>query len=96
MTHFNIGQAVKVKEPEQYNSSFAKKIKDRVGVVQAVYMRPTDPVARQYYCGPHNKAKVQFLKRNGRGKEFVEMFNLNELEAVQTEPSTVTSAAPSY
>mgnify|MGYP006186909445 FL=1 len=88
MTHFNIGQAVKVKEPEQYNSSFAKKIKDRVGVVRAVYMRPTDPVARQYYCGPHNKAKVQFLKRNGRGKEFEELFNLNELEIVQVKQTT--------
>jgi hypothetical protein len=77
MEEIKVGATVRVNNPDDYLSAFAKKITDRDGVVEEVG------------AGKHSSrigyAKVRFLKRNGRGKEFTQWMYIRDL--------TVTGAA---
>jgi hypothetical protein len=57
----NVGDSVRVKDPNQFVSPLDKQLKDRDGVVVRVWT-PLGPRRR--------RATVRFGKRNGRGKEF--------------------------
>lgn len=65
------GDIVRLKDPSRYIVSFAKKAADRDAVVLWVGPR-AHGMFRDY-------AKVRFLKRNGRGKEFEETLRKNDL-----------------
>lgn len=56
------GDVVRLKDPSRYIVSFAKKTENRDAVVLWV-----GPLASGMFKSP---AKVRFLQRNGRGKEF--------------------------
>ena len=66
----SVGDIVRVKQWNRYIVSFAKKIADRDAVVVSCSI----PLG----CGAF-VARVRFLKRNGRGKEFEERFRVSEL-----------------
>lgn len=65
------GDIVRLKDPSRYVASFAKKAADRDAVV--LWVGP-----RQHGMFK-DKAKVRFLKRNGRGKEFEEVLRKDDL-----------------
>lgn len=65
------GDIVRLKDPSRYLVSFAKMAADRDAVVLWV-----GPRAHGMFS---DKAKVRFLKRNGRGKEFEEVLRKDDL-----------------
>jgi hypothetical protein len=65
------GDIVRLKDPSRFIVSFAKKATDRDAVVLWV-----GPLA---YGMLEKYAKVRFLKRNGRGKEFEETLRKEDL-----------------
>ena len=65
------GDVVRLKDPSRYIVSFATKAADRDAVVLWV-----GPRANGMFEG---RAKVRFLKRNGRGKEFEEVLRTEDL-----------------
>jgi hypothetical protein len=69
-----VGDIVRVKEPDRFKVAFSTRIKDRDGVVESVFT----PLG----WGAQVRARVRFLKRNGRGKEFIETININDLVPV--------------
>jgi hypothetical protein len=71
------GDTVRLKDPSRYLVSFAKKVADRDAVVLWV-----GPLKHDMFKG---QAKVRFLKRNGRGKEFEEVLRVSDL-VVQHRP----------
>lgn len=70
-----VGDVVRVKSPERYIVSFAKRIRDRDALVVWV-----GPNSHGMFLG---RAKVRFLKRNGRGKEFEEILRTEDLVVFQ-------------
>ncbi len=78
------GDVVRVRNPEHFVVEFARKVKDRDASVVWVGPTPTGMFKGQ--------ARVRFLKRNGRGKEFEEVMALRDLELKASRPA---SAAPS-
>ena len=66
-----VGDTVRVKDPDGFNVAFGSKVRDRDGIVEAVYTPPG--------YGSQVRARVRFLKRNGRGKEFTEKINAHYL-----------------
>lgn len=74
------GDIVRVKDPEGFISSFAKKVKDRDA--QVLWVGPTPD------GGFRNRAKVRFLKRNGRGKEFEEVLMISSLVRMPGTPDS--------
>ena len=78
------GEIVRVKDPARYIVSFAQKIKDRDALVLWV-----GPTANGMFKG---RAKVRFLKRNGRGKEFEEVMYINDLYCHKRDYSESNSA----
>lgn len=66
------GDVVRVKDPSRFLVSFAQKIRDRDAEVLWV-----GPTAGGMNIG---RACIQFQKRNGRGKEFSEVMQVEELE----------------
>ena len=62
---------VRLKDPSRYLVSFAKMAADRDAVVLWVGPRAHDMF--------RDHAKVRFLKRNGRGKEFEEVLRKEDL-----------------
>ena len=65
------GDVVRLKDTSRYIVSFATKAADRHAVVLWV-----GPRANGMFKG---RAKVRFLKRNGRGKEFEEVLRTEDL-----------------
>lgn len=65
------GDLVRLKDPSRYLVSFAKMATDRDAVVLWVGPRAHD----MFY----DYAKVRFLKRNGRGKDFEEILRKSDL-----------------
>lgn len=71
---FQVGQVLRVREPQGFISAFANKIADRDAVV-------TDIILDYGYGCERNvkqfmgRIRVQFQKRNGRGKEFAEIMH---------------------
>ena len=65
------GDVVRLKDPSRFIVSFAKKAADRDAVVLWV-----GPRAHGMF---EKHAKVRFLKRNGRGKEFEETIRKDDL-----------------
>lgn len=65
------GDIVRLKDPSRYIVSFAKKAADRDALVLWV-----GPRAHGMF---KDHAKVRFLKRNGRGKEFEETIRKADL-----------------
>ena len=65
------GDVVRLKDPSRYLVSFAKMAADRDAVVLWVGPRAHDMF--------RDHAKVRFLKRNGRGKEFEEVLRKEDL-----------------
>lgn len=70
------GDIVRLKNPDNYIVSFAKKAADRDAEVLWV-----GPTALNMF---HGQACVKFLKRNGRGKEFQEVLYVRDLVRVKT------------
>jgi hypothetical protein len=66
----NVGDSVRVKDPDSFLPPLDKKLRDRDGVV----VRKWIPMGRARY-----RAVVRFGKRNGRGKEFEGSFSINDL-----------------
>ena len=64
------GDAVRVKDPDQFVSPLDKQLKDRDGVVVRVWT-PLGHLRR--------RAVVRFGKRNGRGKEFEHSLSVGDL-----------------
>ena len=62
LLEFEVGDIVQVFNPEMFISSFGKKVADRDAVVLWI-----GPDKHGQFKG---RVKVNFLKRNGRGKEF--------------------------
>lgn len=71
MSALKDGDVVRVRDPNDYLAAFAKKVTDRDAVVEWV-----GPDAHGQFKG---RAKVKFLKRNGRGKEFTEILRADDL-----------------
>lgn len=71
---FQMGDVLRVKDPEGFLSAFAKKIAGRdatlVGNVMDFGSSPTG-LPKEFKGRIH----VRFEKRNGRGKEFAEIMN---------------------
>jgi hypothetical protein len=65
------GSMVEVKDPDAFISAVKAKITNRVGIVERVFT----PLG-QISCW----ARVRFLKRGGRGKEFEEIFAVRDLQ----------------
>jgi hypothetical protein len=65
------GDIVRLRDPSRYIVSFAKMAADRDAVVLWVGPRAHDMF--------RDHAKVRFLKRNGRGKEFEEVLRKEDL-----------------
>ncbi len=65
------GDIVRLKDPSRYIVSFAKMAADRDAVVLWV-----GPRAHGMF---HDSAKVRFLARNGRGKEFEKILRKDDL-----------------
>ena len=80
MSEIKKGDIVRVRDPNQFISQFAKKVTDRDAVVEWV-----GPDAHGQFDG---RAKVRFLKRNGRGKEFTEVMSMRYLIAAPTTKAT--------
>jgi hypothetical protein len=74
------GMTVRVKDPNSFISEVAKKIADRDGVVLWV-----GPTPQNMHKG---SAKVRFLKRNGRGKEFERIMGIRDLGIVPGAPGS--------
>lgn len=74
------GDIVRVRHPEHYIVEFARKVKDRDALVLWVGPTPTGMFKGQ--------AKVRFLKRNGRGKEFEEVMAVRDLVRADGSGST--------
>lgn len=68
---FQPGDTVRVRNPGNFLYSVAKKIKDRDAIV--LWVGP-------YNGGFHHRAKVRFIKRNGRSKEFELILRVDDLE----------------
>jgi hypothetical protein len=64
------GDAVRVKDPDQFVSPLDKQLKDRDGVVLRVWT----PLGSR-----RRRATVRFGKRNGRGKEFEYSLSVGDL-----------------
>ena len=75
------GMVVRVKDPSQFLSAFAKKIADRDAVVNWV--------GPDRYGQFKGRASVTFQKRNGRGKEFRETMSIRDLVVTAKEPPNV-------
>lgn len=75
MSNIEVGNIVRVKEPDGYLAAFANKIRDRNAVVEWI-----GPDQHGQFKG---MAWIRFLKRNGRGKEFRERMEVRSLEVVQ-------------
>lgn len=71
------GDIVRVKNPDYYTVDFAKRIIDRDAVVLWV-----GPIRNGMFA---NKARVRFLKRNGRGKEFEEVLHKEDFVLKDTQ-----------
>jgi len=74
------GETVRVRQWNRYVASFAKKVAERDAVVVQCWKAAIGcsiPIAR-----------VRFLKRNGRGKEFEETFRVSELIPWPTQEVT--------
>lgn len=71
---FQVGQVLRVREPEGFLSAFAKKIADRdatlMGNVMDFGSSPTG-LPKEF----RGRILVRFEKRNGRGKEFTEIMH---------------------
>lgn len=65
-----IGDTVKVKNPQDYQSHFSKKISNRHGVVLSIFGERL------------KRVRVRFSKRGNRGKEFEEIIYLSDLESI--------------
>jgi hypothetical protein len=75
MTELREGDAVRVRPDllPRFTVSVANKVRDRSGVVEGFFI----PLgSRMKY------ARVRFGKRNGRGKEFVDVWRADDLERV--------------
>ena len=68
---YAIGDTVRVRDPSQFISSFAKRIANRDAVVVCVW-----PHSNLAFRG---KVRVRFLKRNGRGNEFEEILRADDI-----------------
>jgi hypothetical protein len=75
MTELREGDAVRVRPDllPRFIVSVANKVRDRSGVVEGIF---TPLGSRMKY------ARVRFGKRNGRGKEFVDVWRADDLERV--------------
>jgi len=74
-----VGDIVRVSRPDRYTVTFANKVKDRDAVVLEV-----GPNHLKMFAG---KARLRFLKRNGRGKEFIERLDIRDLIKIPPEES---------
>jgi hypothetical protein len=79
------GDVVRVKKPDVFLVAFAAKIANRDAVVQWV-----GPTANGMFKG---RAKVKFLKRNGRGKEFEEVLWIDDFIRVSRATKATGAAA---
>lgn len=77
---FHIGQKVVCRDPDVFLQPLRSYLKDRTGTVERVY-----PATRpdEYYCGQVNKVSVRWGKRNGRGKERVELMRPRDILPVE-------------
>jgi len=66
----NVGDSVRVKDPDQFVAPLDKQLRDRDGVVLRVWT----PLGH-WRC----RAAVRFGKRNGRGKEFEHSLSVGDL-----------------
>jgi hypothetical protein len=66
------GDIVRVKDPKDFISDFAKQIANRDAIVNWV--------GPDQYGQFRGFASVTFQKRNGRGKEFTERMRISDLE----------------
>lgn len=71
-----VGDTVRVNNPDEYIVEFAKKVRDRDAVVQSVF-----PPLGRFNSNP--MARVEFQKRNGRGKVFTEVMRASSLVVVK-------------
>ena len=67
------GSRVRVINPDCFVSSFANKVRDRVGIVERVFKRQGSNTVL---------VRVRFLKRGNRGKEFIETMPDSFLELI--------------
>lgn len=74
MTSFTQGDLVRVQNPDRFITSLASRIRDR----DAVVMSSFTPLGSK-----RERIRVRFLKRNGRGKEFEEIFYPDHLTLVK-------------
>ncbi len=65
------GDVVRIKDPNEFITSYAKKIADRDAVVE--WVGPDNLGMNKGYIG------VKFQKRNGRGKEFRERLKIRDV-----------------
>lgn len=65
------GDVVRVKNPSAFISELARKVTNRVAIVQWV-----GPDEHGQFAG---RARITFQKRNGRGKEFSETMRKSDL-----------------
>lgn len=70
------GDIVRVKNPDAFISTFAKKIANRDAIVNWV--------GPDQYGQFKGAASITFQKRNGRGKEFRERMDISDLELAGT------------
>ena len=68
---FQRGDTVRVRNPDNFLSLVVRKLTDRDAIV--LWVGP-------HNGGFHNRAKVRFAKRNGRGKEFELILRVDDLE----------------
>lgn len=68
---FKVGDIVRVMRPDQYNVTFARKVRDRDAVIERIFTPQG---------GTTTRVRVRFLKRNGRGKEFIETMLPRDIE----------------
>lgn len=85
-----VGQVVKVPNEslDELVSYFAKKVRDRLGVIVQVADAATAEEAKQLnVLHRPGVVHVHFLKRHGRGHEFVEVLRPGSLELVEDPQS---------
>lgn len=85
-----VGQVVRVPEAELdgFVSYFAKKVRDRIGViVQVADAETAEEAHRLGVLHRPGVLHVHFLKRHGRGQEFVEVIKPRDLELVEDPQS---------
>ncbi len=75
-TDIHVGDTVRVKDPEIFLAEFGKKIRDRDAVVQSVFT----PMGR---FNSEPMVKVEFQKRNGRGKVFTDVMRLSNFVVIK-------------